>query len=233
MNQKRNLFEMMNKVAKMPLNENLNNDELDIQFNSLLNNTLSVENTSTRLDGDVTYVTINATENENRIEFIFKVEFNEEEQSGVYEIADVKLKSFKIESPDGNIDLNDDDLEEFNQTYKNNLISAVENYIDVESDVENKKEDDELYENAINVIENIQTNKQELKHKNLNPNKIIEDIFKNLSSAKKHSIINAIDDVMRKNKEFSNLSGDEYLSAAAHILGNVFTRNLENMNESK
>ena len=232
MNQKRNLFEMMNKVAKMPLNENLNNDELDIQFNSLLNNTLSVKNTSTRLDGDVTYVTIDASENENSIEFIFKVGFNEEEQSGVYEIADVKLKSFKIESPEGNIDLNDDDLEEFNQTYKNNLISAVENYVDVESDVENKEED-ELYENAINVIENIQINRQELKHEKLNPDKIIEDIFKNLSSEKKHSIISAIDNLMRKDKDFSNLSGDEYLSAAAHILGNVITRNLENMNESK
>lgn len=162
---RRKLFEMMNKVNKTTLNENIENDTLNNYYSELLNNMLNIKNTSTRLEDNITYVTLNASEEDNNVEFVFKVVVSDDAQSDVFEVSSVELKSFKSQSPtEGDIDLYDDMLSDFNKQHSSGMFDLISKYVDVESEIENDDETEEdIYESAINIIENIGTDIYKLK----------------------------------------------------------------------
>lgn len=153
---RKKLFEMMNKLNNTSLNENYNIDVLTNTYYSLQNGTLNIENTSTRLEDTTTYITINAIEDNSKVEFVFKVVVEDDSQSDVFSVDDVKLTSFKYNSAEDDIEIGGDSLDEFNETNSSSMYDTIEEYLDIESEIER---DDELEENAIKLIENINKKK--------------------------------------------------------------------------
>lgn len=232
---RKKLFEMMNKVNKTTLNENIENDILNNYYQELLNNTLNIENTSTRLEDNITYVTLNASEEDSNIEFVFKVIVSDDAQSDVFEVDSVELKSFKSQSPtEGDIDLYDDMLSDFNKQHNSGMFDLISKYVDVESEIENDDETEEdIYESAINIIENIRTDKYRLKQDELKPDKILFNVFNSLPMDKKLELARIVNNKMVNNKHYSELSNEEFYKEAADILYNSFKSHLEMQNESK
>lgn len=158
---KERLFEMMNNVNKITLNENYENNPLLVNsLEGLINGTIKIDNTKTNLDDDVTYITINATdESGSNMVLIFKISSKETEMDSVYGVDNVVLKSFEyVNSLGEKTEFNEDDLSEFNEKYSSGLYNIIDKYVDIEvdtTDEDDMESDDELYEESIKKIDGI------------------------------------------------------------------------------
>jgi hypothetical protein len=161
------LVEIFQKVNNVKLNENLMemggtnlNPEsvLNLAFNQLKNKKLRIEHSNTQATGNESYVEISSTDPQgNSITFTFKANSTEGDQEGVFNINQVILHSFTFDSADGeeSIELAEDGLKRFNQQHANEMLDAIQEYLDVEPEnVGNAEESNELAE-AVKVIDGI------------------------------------------------------------------------------
>lgn len=160
---KKRLFEVFQSVNKVNINEVViqgasDEDILMNSFAALNNKEIRVlrNNSQTRSD-DNSYVELECVDDDNnKIEFNFQIESEEDTQDAVFKISEVKLIKFKFTKADGNVIVEMDEplLRDFNNQYKDNMFNIVDEYVDFELEVT-----DELSENL--DIEQISTEKQE------------------------------------------------------------------------
>jgi hypothetical protein len=149
------LFEMMEKVNKVKLNEEYNpNSVLEISFQELKNNRLNIEHSNTQVTENESYVELVCTDKQNNtITFTFKVSSIEGDQEGVFKIGNAELFEFSFDDAHGgeSIQMDANELKQFNAQYANELIDIVSEYVDVETEA--PEAEDSLYEDAINKID--------------------------------------------------------------------------------
>ena len=138
---KKRLFEMMQKVNKIKLNENVDTDQvLNSAFEKLKTGGLEKENggnneTTVQSNDNVTNVMINGVDAErNQYSFEFVVNYNEGGEDGTYNINDTQLKHFSFKKPDGSMsyDLDETSLQNFNRQYGSEMFDVVDKYFEIE-----------------------------------------------------------------------------------------------------
>ena len=156
---KERLIEMMNRVNKTKINENIfgswnkSGNIADVAFSELINGNIKVDKTNTQEGDNESFVEITGSDDAgNIIDFRFKVTGSEGEQDGVYNIdsasimqIDIKGRGFSYELPGGTntiVDLNNNRAQE--------IFDVVSNYVNFES---KEPEIDEEYVQAIKKID--------------------------------------------------------------------------------
>lgn len=197
---KERLFEMMERVNKIDVNEymstnNLNSKSvLEFAFDELASKKLKVKQSNIQTNDENTYVELLCLDNNgNNITFVFKSNATEGEQDGVYNVNNVTLASFTFDdaSTGESVELNEDDLKEFNAKYSNQLFDVVDDYLDYESP---EPEIDEEYENAIRKIDSYEpkTNENNINFAELGTDKQITKLD---PQQKQYVIITALHNV--------------------------------------
>ena len=227
-NGKERLFEMMERVNKISVNEfmgnttnNLNSKSvLDFAFNGLLSKKIKVKQSNTQTNDDDTFVELLCLDNNgNNITFTFKSNATEGDQDGVYNVNDVILTSFSFDdiASGESVDMEENDLKDFNAKYGSQLFDIIDDYIDYD---EKEPEIDEEYVNAVKKIDSypfgggsdrLQTGKAYADEKPTNPdvrvqapelNKYVDENnnspVDSLPENKRAIINNAIDNLTRK-----------------------------------
>ena len=137
---KNRLFEMMQNVNKVKLNEEFNtnaSDVLDIEFNELKNNTLKVQQSNVQSNGDKSYVELNCLDEQgNKSIFRFEAEATEGDQEGVYDVNNIKLTEFQFtnNANSNTVTIDENGLAQFNSQHDNELLDVIGNYVDFESE---------------------------------------------------------------------------------------------------
>lgn len=142
---KKRLFEMMEKVNKIKLNEDYSeenlNDVLNTAFEKLKSGALEINHGGSNsvimqsID-DVSYVVITGYDSDkNKYEFKFKIEVVEGDQDGVGIVHNVTLEKFEYYSPQGQkiFDVDKDDLVDFNNQHGDEMYDVIEKYIDTDT----------------------------------------------------------------------------------------------------
>jgi len=164
---KERFVEIFQRVNKVNLNEDHNNDNIDAYsillngFQALKNGQLSIQgggsnNTTVQMTDNESTVEINGLDsNRNNYKIVFNITYNEGDQEGVYNIETVTLTSFEYRSSDGTqtFDLDENGLIKFNQQFGNDLFDVVEKFVDVKSP-NDEMDIDELQE-AVKLIDAI------------------------------------------------------------------------------
>jgi len=190
---KERFLEMFQGVNKMRLNEvstsatQSGTQLIENAFDELKNGVANVKQTNTQTVGEDNFVEIITNDNEgNEITFKFKINSNETNQDGVYDVNNAVLSQFKINSQTLNVDMpeNMKAVEEFNVNRGNEIMGVVSEYANFETDTmsvddtETAPVDDEMYEEAVRFIdkvpykkgtEQMQTNKAYADQKPTNP----------------------------------------------------------------
>ena len=137
---KERLFEMMQGVNKVKLNENRDqelNNTLMTAIQKLKSGALRVDQggtnkTALQTVNDASYVGINGYDAEkNMYNFNFKITGMEGDQDGVFNIDDVILEKFYFQNPQGEkvFDVDENQLVDFNKQYGSQLYDIVEKYV--------------------------------------------------------------------------------------------------------
>lgn len=156
---KERLFEMFKIVNNFDINEGLiqninSNYVVEKSFNELVNNTINIKNTNTQVNGGDNYVELNCVDNDgNSVNFKFKVTTSEGDQDGVININQATLIMFTYVFKNNNqiIQINENELKEFNSKHSNELIDIVSEYANFETNSELSEEEN----NAIKFIDKI------------------------------------------------------------------------------
>lgn len=178
---KERLFEMLQRVNKITLNEEniINNpiENLKIVFNQLLNDEIEIKRITNDIESNECYTTIDCLgENNREINFVFKSEFIERETDGVIEIEDSKLINFFMGNDGDSLNIDENTLKEFNDDYNTEIIDFISNYINFEDDMKSKVDDlDEVIKLIDNIpykrsTEELQNHKSYVDEKPTNPN---------------------------------------------------------------
>jgi hypothetical protein len=158
---KERLFEMMGRVNKININENINEiggqslnpaSVLSVAFSQLVGKKINIQQSKTYASDDESFVELMGVDGEgNNITFTFKITSSEADQDGVYNINDALLTSFSFDSVSGDtVELDESNLNQFNMQHKNEIIGIVSDYADFD---ENVPEIDESYLDAIKKID--------------------------------------------------------------------------------
>ena len=151
------LFEMMEKVNTVKLNEEYNpNSVLDMTFQQLKNGTLNIEHSNTQANGDENYVELICVDKQgNNATFTFAATSTEGDQEGVFKVDNVQLKSFSFDAADGSdsIDLDENGLKQFNAQHASEFYDVIDGYLDVDSEDAEVEANDSLYEDAVKKID--------------------------------------------------------------------------------
>lgn len=158
---KERLFEMMGRVNKININENINEiggqslnpiNVLNVAFNQLVGKKLNIQQSKTYVGDNESFVELMGIDGEgNNVTFTFKVAGTEGDQDGVYNVNNALLTSFSFDSASGDvIELEENSLNQFNMQHKNEIIGIVSDYVDFD---ENVPEIDESYLDAIKKID--------------------------------------------------------------------------------
>jgi len=137
---KERLFEMFGAVAKVKINEGMVSPAvkqiLTVAFEKLKSGALKAEQGGSveakMLDN---YVGINGYDRDrNMYNFNFKITGEEGDQDGVEMVNDVYLEKFYYQNPRGikMVELDENELQEFNQEHGTDLFDAIEEYIDIQ-----------------------------------------------------------------------------------------------------
>ena len=187
---KKRLVEMMQGVNKVKINEDfgetqtLNVDDiLNTAIVKLSSGALDIEKGGTNRSvmqtiNGASYVGINGYDRDkNMYNFNFKITGSEDDQDGVFNIENVILERFYFQNPDGNkvIELDENELRDFNNKTTTDLYDIIEKYIDV--DIKPGEEFDELNEGDENIgsqpyggsNETFQTGESYVDEKPINP----------------------------------------------------------------
>jgi len=161
---KERFLEMYQGVNKFQLNE-VSSDNMQTgsqliekAFNELKNKEISIKQTNTQTVDDGNFVEIITNDNNgNEISFTFKINSTEGDQDGVYNVGGAVLTEFKVVSDSFNVDFpeNMNAVKEFNNKYSDEIMGVVEQYADFETDSDKVNVDDEIYEEAIGLIDKI------------------------------------------------------------------------------
>ena len=160
--------EIFQNVNKIKLNEDLGFNAMDAKtalargFQALKNGQLSIQgggsnNTTIQMtDDNSTVQIVGEDSNKNQYTFVFKLEFNEGDQEGVFNIQSVKIEHFTYTNANGNetLDLDESALKNFNTQYTNELFDIIEKYVDVKSSVP-QQQDAEQFNEAVRIIDSI------------------------------------------------------------------------------
>ncbi len=161
-NSKKRFFEMYQRVNKFQLNEVLTNTMqtgsqlVEKAFNELKNKEINIKQTNTQTIDNINFVEIIANDNnDNEITFIFKINSIAGDQDGVYRVNDAVLTGFKLKSDKFNVDFpeNMKAIQEFNTNHGDDIMNVIGDYVDFKTNTFNL--DDEIYEEAINLIDKI------------------------------------------------------------------------------
>lgn len=153
---KERLFEMMNRVNKIKINEAQVFDTSGVfnnTFEALKNKQLSIQKTNVESEDNISYVELVCVDRSgNRIIFRFEASASGGEQDGVYKIDSVILKEFSFVSKDGEneIDLDEYGLKKFNEIHSDELMEIVSEYLNFNEDI---PEIEEGYLDAIKKID--------------------------------------------------------------------------------
>lgn len=154
------LFEVMQRVNKIKINEdyeNVNNgiNVLDMMFNKLKNGELNVTHTDILTNNNESNVSLDCSDGDNLASFKFKVIANQNSLDGVFNLENATLIEFdyknKMSSNITNID--EFGLKEFNAQHSNELIDVISDYVDF--DEEQPSDEMEIDENYIDAIKKI------------------------------------------------------------------------------
>lgn len=160
---KERFFEIMQGVNKVKLNEQIGeHPEFVVKaFNDLVSGEMKIEQITNQVNGNTSIVEITGVDdNGSRSNFTFEVQSNEADQQGVNIINDAKLIKFSSEFPDGggiNADENSKEVAEINAGRKQEMIDAISEYVEFENDSDTVA--DEMYEEAIRLIDKVPYNK--------------------------------------------------------------------------
>jgi hypothetical protein len=151
------IFQGVNKV-KLKLNEGSNTANETAIVTSIVeqlkSGQITVKKTESQASEGSSFVVLTCGDANNNIsKLTFKTQTQEGEQEGVFNVGGTQLMQFAYRSADGSqvIDLNEEDLQEFNTQHQGDLTGIVEKYVDVESPTDEPT--DELYEEAIKKID--------------------------------------------------------------------------------
>ena len=138
---KQRLFEMMNRVNKIKLNEEVNTDQAVISaFDQLKNGALEKVNggnneTTVQSNDNITNVMIKGVDNQkNQYDFQFAISYDEGGEDGTYNINGTELVHFTFKKPDGSMayDMDKNSLQSFNRQYSSEMFDVVDKYFEVE-----------------------------------------------------------------------------------------------------
>jgi hypothetical protein len=155
---KERFLEIFQGINKIKLNEGImqnysKSGVLEVAFNNLKTGLLNIERSNTQTGDNESFVELTCLDKQNNnITFTFKVILNEDNQDGVYDIQDVALITFSFDSAsDGeSVEVDENELKEFNTKHKNEFFDVIDKYMDVE---DGEPEFDELYEDSIKKID--------------------------------------------------------------------------------
>jgi len=164
---KERFLEMFQGVNKGLLNEVETNvvqtgtQLVEKAFDELRNKQANVKQTNTQTVDNYNFVEIVTNDqNGNEITFIFKVNSNEGDQDGVYDVGEASLTKFKIQSPTVNVEMpeNMKAIQEFNAGHGSEIMSVVTEYADFETNTANIDDvsvEDNVYAEAVDLIDKI------------------------------------------------------------------------------
>lgn len=148
LNRKKRLFELMNKVNKLHINENNTVDSnLSSGYDMLVSDGFRFNgngecNIKSQKNDDGLFVEFNCKdENNNKYIFNFQVFGNaDESDSSVFNLNDIKLVNFTFENPEnGAENATDVEISNFNKINADSYFDTISKYIelDFDSDTEN------------------------------------------------------------------------------------------------
>lgn len=151
--------EMFQRVNKLKLNEeiiqnNNSNVVLENAFNELKNNSINIQHTNNQENDNKSYVElVGVDKGGNNVTFRFSAMSRQGDQDGVFGIDNARLESFVYNTKNGGqtIEMDESALKQFNAQHSAELVDIVSNYIDVETETVG----DELYEDAVKLIDKI------------------------------------------------------------------------------
>jgi hypothetical protein len=155
---KQRLFEMMNRVNKINLNEGVTPDQVVISaFDKLKNGSLEEVNggkneVTVQTNDNTTIVLIIGSDKENnQYKFEFVTNFNEGQEDGTYNIDSTKLKTFSFNTANGSMgyDLDENALQNFNRQYSDHMFEVVNKYFEIEDTTPSLDQPEEVDENEI------------------------------------------------------------------------------------
>ena len=155
---KQRLFEMMNRVNKINLNEGVAPDQVVISaFDKLKSGSLEEVNggkneVTVQTNDNATTILIGGSDKENnQYTFEFITGFNEGQEEGTYNIEDTKLKHFTFSTPNGSMayELDENALQNFNRQYSDQMFDVVNKYFETEDTTPSLEQPDEVDENEI------------------------------------------------------------------------------------
>ena len=179
---KERFLEMFQGVNKLKLNEAFEQfstmNALESEFNALANGDIRVERSNTKVNGNVTNIDLETVDNQgNKITFLFEIQSEAGDQAGVSNIGNISLIKFIFQGKDGasNIQIDKNNLNDFNTKYSDAFYNIIQEYIDTQSE---QPAIDETFIDAVKKVDsypfgggrdNIQTGKSYVDTKPTNP----------------------------------------------------------------
>ena len=154
---KERLFEMMEKVNKVQLNEGFGQNYdaqrvLETAFDDLKNKKLNIEHTNTQGSGDKSFIELICKDRQgNDITFTFKTISSAGDQDGVYNVDGVSMFTFAFDDVHGEntVEMDENGLAQFNKQHGAELFDVIQEYITVGDE----EPVDTIYEEAIKKID--------------------------------------------------------------------------------
>ena len=155
------LFEMMQKVNRISLNEDFNQPQenggsesiLNATFEQLVDGTIKVQQSNTQTEENESYLEVKCLDtNNNNATFVFKINASVGDQDGVFNIDSASLVDFEYKNARTNqmIVMNESELGQFNNEHTNEILNIASDNADFET---GESEIDEEYANAIKKID--------------------------------------------------------------------------------
>lgn len=152
---KERFLEMFQRVNKINLNEDmLRGNVIENEFNALKNNELNIKQTNNQANGNQNTIEIVATDREGaEITFRFRLSGSENDQEGVISVDNAELIGFEYKSNAYQMEIPEgmNSLVNFNRKFSNQIADVVGDFADFDT----SQAGDEIYEQAINLIDNI------------------------------------------------------------------------------
>lgn len=174
---KERLVEMFQKVNKINLNEDmLRGNVIENEFNALKNNELNIKQTNNQAKGNQNIIEIVATDREGgEITFRFRVTGNQNDQDGVVVIDNAELMGFNYKSRAYQMEIPEgmNSLVDFNRKFGSEIADVVGDFADFST----SQASDELYEDAINLIDGIKVDEINQEFDDENDNEFTDDDY--------------------------------------------------------
>ena len=263
---KERFLEMFQRVNGVTLNEdvinNMNSTQiLEDKFYELIDNELNVQHTNSQVNGNENYVEISGIDTQgNSFNFKIKINVNPDELDDVINIGSAELVGFIYSMNNGSQTVSADSigLKNFNSRHSNELIELASNYADFGS---NTSKPNELYEDAVNLIDKIpyksgsekmqshvsyfdskptndkvRVNSPELsKHVNEENIDVVGNYYKTLKPENKNDLINEAIEIVGKilGDKINQISKTNYNNLIKKTAMKLFRDGLTAMNETE